>query len=75
MSGQRGSMSQVRRQQWQLCINVRSRAVAGRLGLALVEERVLSNFPDEPHGIFRIGREEWAASPLSRGRDGTGPLL
>ena len=55
--------------------NTRSRAVAGRLGLTLVEERVLSHFPDEPHGIFRIGREEWAASPLSQGRDGTGPLL
>ncbi len=55
--------------------NVRSRAVAGQLGLTLVEEHVLSHFPAEPHGIWRIGRDEWTASSLSRGRDGTGPLL
>ncbi len=55
--------------------NTRSQAVAARLGLTLVEERVLSNFPSEPHGIWRIRRHEWAASPLSRGPDGTGPLL
>jgi RimJ/RimL family protein N-acetyltransferase len=55
--------------------NVRSQAVAGRLGFSLVEERALSSHPGEPHGIWRIGRREWEASPLSRGRDGTGPLL
>ncbi len=55
--------------------NVRSQAVAARLGLTLVEERVLSNYPTERHGVWRIGRREWGASPLSRGRDATGPLL
>ncbi len=55
--------------------NLRSQAVARRLGLVLVEERVLSSFPESPHGIWRIDRDTWAASPLSRGRDGTGPLL
>jgi len=55
--------------------NHRSQAVATRLGLTLVEERVLSTFPSEPHGLWRIRREAWEASPLSRGRDGTGPLL
>ncbi len=55
--------------------NLRSQAVAARLGLTLVEERVLSNHPAEPHGIWRIRRPEWEASPLSRGPTGTGPLL
>jgi len=56
--------------------NDRSMAVARRLGLTLVEEeRVLSSYPDEPHGIWRIGRDEWDESPLRRGRDGSGPLL
>jgi len=55
--------------------NARSQAVAARLGLTLVDERVLSNHPEEPHGIWRIERRQWEASPLSRGRDGTGPLL
>jgi [ribosomal protein S5]-alanine N-acetyltransferase len=55
--------------------NLRSRAVAGRLGLTLVEERVLASYPAAAHGIWRIDRTTWVASPLSRGRDGTGPLL
>ena len=58
-----------------LADNARSQAVAGRLGLTLIEERVLSHFPAAPHGIWRIDWEEWAGSPLSRGPDGTGPLL
>jgi RimJ/RimL family protein N-acetyltransferase len=55
--------------------NLRSQAVARRLGLSLVEERVLSSCPAAPHGICRIDRRAWSASPRSRGRDGTGPLL
>ena len=55
--------------------NLPSQAMARRLGLALVRERVLSSYPAAPHGIWRIDRATWAASPLSRGRDGTGPLL
>jgi ribosomal-protein-alanine N-acetyltransferase len=58
-----------------LAENLRSQAVARRLGLALVDERVLVSYPAAPHGIWRIDRTTWAASPLSRGRDGTGPLL
>ena len=34
--------------------NIRSQAVARRLGLTLVEERVLSHYPAEPHGIWRL---------------------
>ena len=41
--------------------NTRSQAVAGRLGFSLAEERVLSFFPDAPHGIWRLGRDEWVA--------------
>ncbi|MGD0313367.1 MAG: GNAT family N-acetyltransferase [Acidimicrobiales bacterium] len=55
--------------------NVRSQAVARRLGLTLVEERMLSSFPSEPHGIWRIRRGQWEASPASTMNDGTGPLL
>jgi len=55
--------------------NVASQAVARRLGLSLVEERVLSSYPAAPHGIWRIDRATWLASPVSRGSDGTGPLL
>jgi RimJ/RimL family protein N-acetyltransferase len=55
--------------------NDRSQAVARRLGLVLVEERVLSSFPSAPHGIWRIGREEWLRSGVPRpGRDSSGPL-
>jgi ribosomal-protein-alanine N-acetyltransferase len=39
--------------------NVRSQAVAGRLGLSLIDERVLSSFPQSPHGIWRLGRDQW----------------
>lgn len=39
--------------------NTRSQAVAARLGLSLVEQRVLSTFPHEAHGIWRIGRDRW----------------
>jgi RimJ/RimL family protein N-acetyltransferase len=55
--------------------NHRSQAVARRLGLTLIEERSLSSFPDAPHGIWRVGRAQWEASPISRGRDGSGPFL
>ncbi len=55
--------------------NLASQAVAQRLGLSLVGERVLSSYPAAPHGIWRIERATWSASPLGRGRDGTGPLL
>jgi RimJ/RimL family protein N-acetyltransferase len=55
--------------------NDRSQRVAQRLGLTLVEARVLTSFPGAALGIWRIGRPEWEGSPLSRGRDGTGPLL
>jgi hypothetical protein len=44
------------RGQWELR---RSQAVAGRLGLSLLEERMLSSFPGSPHGIWRLGRDEW----------------
>jgi RimJ/RimL family protein N-acetyltransferase len=39
--------------------NVRSQGVAARLGFTLLEERVLSTFPEEAHGIWRIGRGRW----------------
>jgi RimJ/RimL family protein N-acetyltransferase len=55
--------------------NTRSQAVAGRLGLVYLEDRELSTFPDQPHGIWRIEPVQWAANPLSRGQNGTGPLL
>jgi len=44
--------------------NVRSQQVAGRLGLTWSEDRVLSSFPTEPHGIWRLPRARW---PLSAG--------
>ena len=34
--------------------NARSAAVAQRLGFTLFETRVLSHFPDRPHGIWRL---------------------
>ncbi|MGO8872453.1 MAG: GNAT family N-acetyltransferase [Acidimicrobiales bacterium] len=46
--------------------NVPSQAVARRLGLALMGERVLSTYPDEPHGIWRIGCDAWTASRRRR---------
>jgi ribosomal-protein-alanine N-acetyltransferase len=57
--------------------NVGSQAVAVRLGLTLIEERVLSNFPGAPHGIWRLGRDQWTPS-APRGRRDTadrGPYL
>lgn len=39
--------------------NRRSQAVARRLGLAWSEDRVLSFFPSEPHGIWRLSRQRW----------------
>ena len=54
--------------------NRRSQAVARRLGLTLVEERVLSSFPESPHGIWRIGRDQWEPMPAAPGR-GTKGLL
>jgi RimJ/RimL family protein N-acetyltransferase len=41
--------------------NVRSQAVAERLGFSLFEERVLSHFPSAPHGIWRLTADEWGA--------------
>jgi RimJ/RimL family protein N-acetyltransferase len=40
-----------------------SEAVATRLGFTLVEQRVMSHFPDSPHGIWRLGRDEWESRP------------
>jgi len=39
--------------------NERSQAVARRVGLSLVDVRVLSSFPDTAHGIWRLGRDGW----------------
>ena len=55
--------------------NHRSQAVARRLGLALIEDRVLSTYPAEPLGIWHVWRRQWQESPMSKGRDGSGPLL
>jgi RimJ/RimL family protein N-acetyltransferase len=55
--------------------NHRSQAVARRLGLTVIEARVLSSYPAEPHGIWRVERRQWHESPMSKGRDGSGPLL
>ncbi len=43
--------------------NHRSEAVARRLGLSLVDERVLSTFSESPHGIWRLGRDQWEQRP------------
>ncbi len=43
--------------------NLPSQAVARRLGLELVEERVLSFFPAEPHGVWRLTRADWERNP------------
>ena len=39
--------------------NYRSQAVAKRLGFVLNETRNLSHYPDEPHGIWILEREEY----------------
>jgi RimJ/RimL family protein N-acetyltransferase len=44
--------------------NSASQAVARRLGFSLVDERVLSFFPEAAHGIWRLGRDEWEPRPL-----------
>jgi RimJ/RimL family protein N-acetyltransferase len=49
--------------------NRRSQAVAGRLGLTLFEERVLSSYPEQAHGIWRLEREQWERSGRSRPGD------
>jgi RimJ/RimL family protein N-acetyltransferase len=54
--------------------NQRSQAVARRLGLTLIDERVLSSFPESPHGIWRMGRERWGRSPLGGHSGDTGRL-
>jgi [ribosomal protein S5]-alanine N-acetyltransferase len=41
--------------------NVRSEAVARRLGFAPWEERVLSHFPSAAHMVWRLGRSTWEA--------------
>ena len=53
--------------------NERSQAVARRLGLTLIEERVLSSLPESPHGIWRLGRDQWVWAP-SPGGGADGPL-
>jgi RimJ/RimL family protein N-acetyltransferase len=55
--------------------NLRSQAVARRLGLTLVGERVLSNYPAEPHGIWRLGRDRWVPPPRRSPADAAGRLL
>jgi RimJ/RimL family protein N-acetyltransferase len=42
--------------------NARSQKVAARLGLVWSEDRVLSSFPDMPHGIWRLPRRHWEVS-------------
>ncbi len=55
--------------------NLRSQAVARRLEMQLVEERVLSSYPDGPHGIWMVERETWARRVQGRNRgDGDSPL-
>jgi [ribosomal protein S5]-alanine N-acetyltransferase len=39
--------------------NTASQAVARRLGFHLVEERTLTTFPEQPHGIWRLERRAW----------------
>ncbi len=43
--------------------NTRSMAVAMRLGFTFVEERVMAHFSEMPHGIWRLGRDEWQPWP------------
>ncbi len=55
--------------------NLRSQAVARRLGLTLVGVRVLSNYPAEPHGIWRLGRDRWVPPPHRPPADAAGRFL
>ena len=48
--------------------NERSQAVARRVGLTFLDERVLSSYPETAHGIWRLSRAEWQ----SAGRSGAG---
>ena len=54
--------------------NDRSRAVAGRLGFTLQDERVLSHHP-ERHGIWRLGRDQWEQAGPTRPVRSTDGLL
>lgn len=55
--------------------NVRSQAVARRLHMELVDERVLSSFPDRPHGIWMVQRDTWADKARQASwRDENSPL-
>jgi [ribosomal protein S5]-alanine N-acetyltransferase len=46
-----------------LAENQRSAAVAIRLGFTLVESRLLPHFPEAPHDIWRLTREQWERRP------------
>ena len=48
--------------------NERSQSVARRLGLTMIEERVLSAYPGEIHGIWRLDRDHWQRT--ARGLNG-----
>ena len=45
-----------------LATNLASQAVARRLGMKLFEDRVLSHYSAEPHGIWRVRREDYDAT-------------
>lgn len=42
--------------------NDRSQSVAQRLGFVLVDTKILSNYPNEPHGIWALDRNAWTVS-------------
>ena len=50
--------------------NVRSEAVAGRLGFTAGEERVLPHFPSAAHRIWWLDRSTWAARTGAGGAAG-----
>jgi RimJ/RimL family protein N-acetyltransferase len=54
-----------------LAENERSQKVARRLGFELADERVLSFFPDLPHGIWKLPRIRWGQSVDPPGTAGT----
>ena len=41
--------------------NHRSQTVAQRLGFVLIDTKVLSHYPTEPHGIWMLDRGSWIA--------------